>query len=120
FLGSGVFSWNSKKIEIVAQSTIEEEYIAASTDANQVIWLRKILKGLGMKLQVANKIKCNNKSAILIAENPVRHGKTKHIFVKFHAIREAEKKKEIKLVHSCSKNQLADILLKLFPTSDSK
>jgi len=97
-----VFPWNSKKIGIVTQSTTKEQYLAESTDANQVIWLRKILKDLGMKLQVANKINCNNKSAILIAENPTRHGRTKHIFVKFHAIREAEKKKEIKLVHCCS------------------
>jgi len=41
--GSGVFSWNSKKQDIVAQSTAEAEYVAASAAVNQVIWLRKIL-----------------------------------------------------------------------------
>ncbi|WMV24060.1 hypothetical protein MTR67_017445 [Solanum verrucosum] len=39
-LGSGVFSWNSKKQEIVVQSTAEAEYVAASTVANKAIWLK--------------------------------------------------------------------------------
>ncbi|KAK9740494.1 hypothetical protein RND81_03G039700, partial [Saponaria officinalis] len=41
--GSGVFLWNSKKQNIVAQSTAEAEYVAASAAVNQVICLRKIL-----------------------------------------------------------------------------
>ncbi|XP_073219704.1 uncharacterized protein [Cicer arietinum] len=36
---------------------------------------------------------------IAISENPVQHGKTKHIQVKFHDIREAIKSQEIKLAH---------------------
>ena len=45
--GSGVFSWNSSKQEVVAQSSAEAEYIAAAGAANQAIWLRKILNDLG-------------------------------------------------------------------------
>ena len=40
-LGSGVFSWNSKKQDVVAQSSAEAEYISAAAAANQAIWLRK-------------------------------------------------------------------------------
>ena len=57
----------------------------------------------------------DNKSAIAITKNPVQHGKTKHIRVKFHAIREAEKLGEVNLVHCSSENQLADILTKALP-----
>ncbi|KAL6335154.1 hypothetical protein AAG906_029381 [Vitis piasezkii] len=39
--GFGVFSWNSKKQEVVAQSTTEAEYIAAVVVVNQTLWLRK-------------------------------------------------------------------------------
>ncbi|XP_059306525.1 secreted RxLR effector protein 161-like [Lycium ferocissimum] len=42
-LGSGCFSWCSKKQDIVAQSTAEAEFIAAAATVNQAIWLRKIL-----------------------------------------------------------------------------
>jgi len=58
---------------------------------------------------------CDSKSAIAIAENPVQHGKTKHIQVKFHAIREAVKNQEIKLIHCCSDSQVSDILTKSLP-----
>ncbi|XP_047320445.1 uncharacterized mitochondrial protein AtMg00810-like [Impatiens glandulifera] len=36
--GSGVFSWCCKKQEIIAQSTVEIEFIIATTAANQALW----------------------------------------------------------------------------------
>ncbi|KAK9122017.1 hypothetical protein Syun_019634 [Stephania yunnanensis] len=36
-LGSGVFTWCSKKPDIVAQSTAEAEFIAAAAAANQAL-----------------------------------------------------------------------------------
>jgi len=38
-LGSRVFSWCTKKQEIVAQSIVEAEFIAASAAVNQALWL---------------------------------------------------------------------------------
>ena len=46
-VGSGMFSWCSKKQDVVAQSTAEAEFIAAAAGANQCIWLRKMLIDLG-------------------------------------------------------------------------
>ncbi|RDY00692.1 Aldehyde dehydrogenase family 2 member B4, mitochondrial, partial [Mucuna pruriens] len=85
-LGSGMFCWNSKKQEIVAQSIAEAEYVAAAAAVNQTIWLMKILLDSGVKQLEATTLYCDSKSAIAIAENPVQHGKTKHIQVKFHVI----------------------------------
>ncbi|RVW53763.1 Retrovirus-related Pol polyprotein from transposon TNT 1-94 [Vitis vinifera] len=60
---------------------------------------------------------CDNKSAIAIAQNPVQHGKTKHMNVKFHSIREAENNSLVKL-HYCSTDvQLVDIMTKALPKS---
>jgi hypothetical protein len=110
--GSAVFSWNSKKQEVVAQSSAEAEYISAAAATNQTIWLRKILSDVGQFQNKATVIWVDNKSAIAIAKNPVQHGRTKHIKVKYHAIREAEKSKEISLEHCNSENQIADIMTK--------
>jgi hypothetical protein len=60
---------------------------------------------------------CDNKSAISIAKNPIQHGRTKHINVKFHAIREAEKNGDVQLMHCSSEEQLADILTKALPSA---
>ena len=113
--GYGVFSWNSKKQDIVTQSSAEAEYVSTAAAANQAIWLRKMLNDLGMQQSQATVIFCDNKSAISIAKNPVQHVRMKHINVKFHAIREAEKNGEVQLVHCRSEEQLADILTKALP-----
>lgn len=42
-LGSGIFSWSSNKQDIVAQSTAEAEYVAATAAVNQALWIKKLL-----------------------------------------------------------------------------
>lgn len=44
-----MFSWESKKQSIVAQSTIEVEYAAAAEAVSQAIWLNIILEDMGEK-----------------------------------------------------------------------
>jgi len=43
------FSWSSKKQEVIAQSTAEAEYIAATAVVNQAIWIRKLMADLQME-----------------------------------------------------------------------
>jgi len=52
-LGSITFSWSSKKQDIVEQSTVEIEFIAATTTVNQALWLQKILRYLYMEEEEA-------------------------------------------------------------------
>ena len=69
--GSGVFSWSSRKQEVVAQSTAEAEYIAAVAAVNQALWLRKLLTDLDMKQEVSTKVFVDNQATISIANDPV-------------------------------------------------
>ncbi|KAL0441042.1 UNVERIFIED_CONTAM: Retrovirus-related Pol polyprotein from transposon RE2 [Sesamum radiatum] len=57
-LGSGIFSWASKKQATVAQSSAEAEYIAAAATSNQAIWLRRILEDIGEKQEEPTTIYC--------------------------------------------------------------
>ena len=59
----------------------------------------------------ATEIYCDNQSAM--AKNPMFYGRTKHIKIKYHFIREVEKK--IRLVHCNSEDQIVDILTKALP-----
>ena len=45
-LGLGAISWVSKKQPIVALSTAEAEYVATTTVACQVVWMRRMLRDL--------------------------------------------------------------------------
>jgi len=116
-LGSGPIAWGSKKQATVALSSTEAEYVAATTAACQAIWLRRLLKDLNQQQVQATRVFCDNVSAVALTKNPVMHGRTKHIEIKHHFIRELVAEGEIKLEVCKSEDQLADILTKaLSPT----
>ncbi|KAK2980779.1 hypothetical protein RJ640_009564 [Escallonia rubra] len=114
-LGSGIFSWTSKKQQTVAQSTAEAEYVSAALATSQAIWLRRILDDVGEKQESATELYCDNKSAIKMAKNPVYHSRTRHIALKHHFIREAIDKGLIQLEFCKSDDQMADIFTKALP-----
>ncbi|XP_074297361.1 secreted RxLR effector protein 161-like [Silene latifolia] len=47
-LNGGAVCWRSFKESVIADSTLEAEYIAASDAAKEVVWIRQILEGLGV------------------------------------------------------------------------
>ena len=100
---------------MVAQSSTEPKYVSDATTANQAIWLRKVLKDLEQHQNEATEIKVGNEYAVAIKKNLIQHGRTKHISVKFHAIREAEKLGEINVMHFNFEDQLGDIMTKALP-----
>nr|CAH66391.1 OSIGBa0134J07.9 [Oryza sativa] len=90
----------------------EAEYVAASKAVSQVVWLRRIMEDQGEKQYQPTTIYCDSKSAIAISENPVSHDRTKHIAIKYHYIREAVDRQEVKLEFCRTDEQLADIFTK--------
>ena len=46
YLRTETFSWSSKKQQVVALSTIEDEYMAITSVACQVVWLHRMLSEL--------------------------------------------------------------------------
>jgi hypothetical protein len=86
-LGSGVVSWFSRKQKLVALSSAEAKYMAASLATCEAIWLRKLfISSFGQELD-ANVIHCDNQRCIKLSENPVFYDKSKHIEIRFHFIK---------------------------------
>ena len=54
----------------------------------------------------------DSQSAIAMTKNPQFHGKTKHIAIKYHFIREEVEKGTINLKYCQTDNMIADILTK--------
>ena len=54
----------------------------------------------------------DNQGVIAIAENPISVGRTKHINVRYHFIRELVERKVLNIQYTESSNQHADILTK--------
>ena len=81
-------TWTSRKQSITAQSMTEAEYMAVSEAAKQAIWIRHFLYAIGRGLIGPTIIYEDNRGAIHLADNPVDYPKTKHIAVRYHAIRD--------------------------------
>lgn len=111
-MGSGAISWSSKKQQIVTLSTTEAEFVAAASSSCQAIWLQRLLEVLHNQQQGPTLIHCDNVSAIKLSKNPVMHGKSKHIDVRYHFLRDLCKDGIIDLVFCKSEEQTADILTK--------
>ena len=79
FLGSCLVSWCSKKQNIVALSTAEAEYVAATTYCSQMLWIKQQLRDFGIKFDCVP-IYCDNTSAICISKDLVYHSRVK-IFI---------------------------------------
>ena len=86
--------------------------MAATAAVNYAIWLRKLMFDLALIQEKPIPIHCDNKSTVLIAKNPMLHGRTKHFKIKFHIVREAQSELKILLIQCSSEDQLADILTK--------
>ncbi|XP_069152763.1 secreted RxLR effector protein 161-like [Solanum lycopersicum] len=97
-LGSGAVAWSSKKQSIITSSITEAEFVAVTACACQAIWFRRILEELQFKQRGPTAIYCDNTSMIKLSKNPVFHGRSKHIDVRFHFLRDLTKDEVIEVL----------------------
>ncbi|GJX40188.1 putative ribonuclease H-like domain-containing protein [Tanacetum coccineum] len=116
FLGRRLISWQCKKQTVVANSTTEAEYVAASNCCGQVLWIQNQLLDYGYNF-MNTKIFIDNESTICIVKNPVFHSKTKHIEIRHHFIRDSNEKKLIQMIKIHTDQNVADLLTKAFDVS---
>ena len=109
-------SWISRRQATVALSTTEAEYIAVGVGTQEVLWFRMWLKEV-MGLNVTVPIYCDNISAISLTGNETDHQRTKHIDIRHHFVRDHVTKQDIEMRWITTKDQEADILTKMLPTS---
>ncbi|XP_052625051.1 secreted RxLR effector protein 161-like [Lactuca sativa] len=115
FLFGNVVTWSSQKQQTVSLSSCEAEFMVATEAACQALWLRSLIKELTGWKEEAVKLFVDNKSAIALMENPVFHGRSKHIDTKFHFIWGCVERKEIQVKHVSGEEQRADPLTKALP-----
>ncbi|KAK3036321.1 hypothetical protein RJ639_031728 [Escallonia herrerae] len=72
--------------KIVALYTTEAEYVTMTEASKEIIWLQRLLTGLGYG-QVDCKLWTYSQSAIHLAKNSAFHSRTKHIQLRYHFIR---------------------------------
>lgn len=111
-LGGGAIAWASKKQPIVTLSTTEAEFVSAAYGACQAMWIRNVLEEIGFRQKEGTLMFCDNSSTIKLSRNPVLHGRSKHIHVRYHFLRELVKEGTLRLDYCTTKDQIADIMTK--------
>ena len=96
--------------------TSETEYVALSLAIQESMWvyrlLCEILDAAEDKSGPELKIMEDNQSCIKMTKNPVNHGRAKHVYIKYHHIRDEVKRGDVTLEYCETTAMLADIMTK--------
>jgi hypothetical protein len=111
FLGDGIVSWLSRRQHKITLSSTEAEYVGMTEAAQQLSWIRNLLSELKFKLP-AIPLLVDNQGAMFLASNPAQEGRTKHIEIPEHYIRECVHDGKIKLYYISTDKQVADTFTK--------
>ncbi|CAI7854580.1 unnamed protein product [Closterium sp. NIES-54] len=111
-VGGGPTAWESKKKVDQALSSVESEYMALFRAVQEIVWQRRLLAELGEEQQGPTPLYCDSQGAIALAKNPVLHGLTKHVRVKWHWTRSMVAAGEVELLYVKTTGQPADMMTK--------
>jgi len=108
-----VVDWKSQLQSVIAQSTMESEYIALATLTNKMRVLRMIRAWFGFECEGAYTVYEDNDACEQLAKGAGKGMKRgKHIEVRFHVVREAVDNGEFEVFHLSTNEQIADALTK--------
>ncbi|CAI7902739.1 unnamed protein product [Closterium sp. NIES-54] len=112
YVGGGPTAWERKKQVDQALSSVESEYMALFRAVREIVWQRRLLAELGEEQQGPTPLYCDSQGAIALAKNPVLHGLTKHMRVKWHWTRSMVAAGEVELRYVKTTRQPADMMTK--------
>jgi hypothetical protein len=108
----GMISWKSKKQPVVAHSSSESELVALDSAAREAMWITSLFDQLKKPIQLPLQLWEDNQGTINITRNPVNHPGTKHIAVRYFAVRDWIHEGRLKVEYMKTSEMLADALTK--------
>ncbi|XP_073967102.1 uncharacterized protein [Choristoneura fumiferana] len=115
--GGASISWSSRKQKTVATSSCEAEYVSLAEAFKEGLYLQSLLTEMKLPGYATISIYTDSQSAMFLAQDPVFHGRSKHIDIKYHFIRGVLKdNNNIMLGHVPTESMLADVLTKALPS----
>jgi len=87
-------SWASKRQSMVATSTAKAEYVAAAMATVEELWLQNLLSALGVH-GGAVPMGQDDQSCLALVQNPEATGRTKHVFIAYHMVRNYQAREDV-------------------------
>ena len=114
-VGSTPVVCKSKRQGAVATSTYDSEFSAMRSAVEETMAIRYSLRSLGVKVQQASNVMCDN---LGVVQNSLQAGsllKKKHVAVSYHATREAVACRAILPLKIDTHDNYADLMTKSLP-----
>lgn len=108
FLHGGPVAFAAKRLKVVAHSSAEAEYAAASYASKEVAFVRNVCIELGLDLRGPMCLGVDNTAAITIAQNRGVTARTKHFTDAIHYIRHMIDHLIVRVRYVSTRHQLAD------------
>ncbi|CAL9098155.1 unnamed protein product [Musa textilis] len=116
-MAGGAISWRSVKQTLTATSTMEAEFVSCFEATSHGVWLKSFISGLRIMDSISRPLRIfyDNSAAVFMAKNNKSGSRSKHIDIKYLAIREHVKEKKVVIEHISTELMIVDPLTKGMP-----
>jgi len=114
-VAGGPISWECKRQDTVALSTVEAEFMVFSRATTQALWISKYFDEVGLLVKRPIIICADNSSSIANSTTNKNHRYTKHIDIQHYFIKEHTKSGNIIFKYTSTSDNIADVLTKPLP-----
>jgi hypothetical protein len=104
--------WRSKVQRSVTLSPSEAEYVVISEVCAEVMFVKQILEFLKVKVELQIQVMVDNVGAIYLTDNQSVSQRTRHIYIRYHFVREYVEDGIVKINFVQSEENDADIFTK--------
>ena len=113
----GAVSWRSVKQTLISTSTMEAKLVSFFEATSQGVWLKSFIYGLRVTDSISRSLRIffDNLAVVFLAKNNKSGSRSKHIDIKYLAIREHVKEKQVVIEHISTELMIADSLTKGMP-----
>ena len=112
YVGRSLVSWRSKLHTMIALSSAEAEYVAATEAAKTMRWIRSLLEFLGCDVPKPSKVFEDNAACRTMVKSSQVSGRNKHFELKQHYVRQQVAKGLLQFHEIATGGQIADIMTK--------
>ncbi|KAL0413871.1 UNVERIFIED_CONTAM: Secreted RxLR effector protein [Sesamum radiatum] len=121
-IASGAVSWKSAKQTLIATSTMEAEFVSCFEATSHGVWLKSFISDLRIMDSISRPLRIfsDNSAAVFMAKNNKSGSRSKHIDIKYLAIRERVEEGKVVIEHISTELMLVDPLTKGMPLKNFK
>jgi len=112
--------WYSKQQNTVETSTFRFEFITLKTAIEMIEGLRYKLRMMGMEVNGATNVFCDNDFIVKNLTRPESMLKKRHNAISYHHVREAQAAGIVRIAKEKGEANLADVLTKCLPAPQLK